>query len=33
MLNILSNLRRPGSIPTTIPVTSMNKINIMPSVA
>ncbi len=29
-LNILSNLRRPGSIPTNIPVTSMSKINIVP---
>ncbi len=29
MLNILSNLRRPGSIPTTIPVMSINIINIV----
>jgi hypothetical protein len=26
ILNILSNLRKPGSIPTTIPATSMNTI-------
>jgi hypothetical protein len=31
--DVLSNLRRPGSNPTTIPVMSMNIINIVPSVA